>query len=291
MGFMITVFTPAYNRAHLLPRLYESLKGQTFKDFEWLVVDDGSTDDTEAVMHGFIKENLLDIRYIKQENGGKHRAINRGVKEARGELFFIVDSDDILPTQSLERVNYHYSQTKEDSRFAGVCGLCCYFDGSQAGGEQDFGTIDCIMLDIRQKHHIRGDMAEVFRTSVLKEFPFPEIEGERFCPEDLVWNRISQKYIMRFFHENIYECEYQPDGLSAKIVRIRMNSPIASVTHYAELNFCDISFLQKMKAAINYWRFRFCYNGRSELPQLSRQWHWAMAIGWAMHIRDKMQSR
>ena len=283
---LITVFTPTYNRASLLPRLYESLNAQSFKDFEWLIVDDGSVDDTESLIQSYIGEANTTIRYYKQANGGKHRAINHGVREAKGELFMIVDSDDRLPADALERVAYYYEQVKDDTRFAGVCGLKCYFDGGQTGGEQPFDTTDCSMLDIRLKHHIVGDMAEVFRTEVLREMPFPEIEGERFCPEALVWNRISQKYVMRYFHENIYECEYQPDGLTAKIVRIRMESPVATVMTYQELNSYDISFAQKVKAAINYWRFRPCVPKGKPSPKLPWQWAWCRPIGWLMHLRD-----
>ena len=94
---MITVFTPTYNRAYSLPRLYESLQKQTFKDFEWLIVDDGSTDNTVDMVTGWSKEGKLTIRYIQMTNGGKHRAINKGVALAKGKLFFIVDSDDWLP--------------------------------------------------------------------------------------------------------------------------------------------------------------------------------------------------
>ena len=299
---LITVFTPTYNRAHLLPRLYESLCNQTFKDFEWIIVDDGSTDNTEEVVqswlhpapppHSPLKGESAElcnfpIYYIKKENGGKHRAINRGVQEAQGELFFIVDSDDRLPANALERIAYYYEQIKDNEEFAGVCGLRYYFDGAQVGGEQPFDVTDCSMLNIRQKHHIQGDMAEVLRTDVMQEFPFPEIEGERFCPEALVWNRIAQKYVMRYFHENIYECEYQPDGLTAKIVRIRMDSPLATVMTYQELNSYDISFIQKLKAAINYWRFRFCARNNNEIPKLPWYWNWIIPFGFLMHLKDK----
>ncbi|MBQ3323948.1 MAG: glycosyltransferase family 2 protein [Muribaculaceae bacterium] len=283
---LITLFTPTYNRAHLLPRLYESLKSQTYKDFEWLIVDDGSNDGTEDVIKKYIEEDSIQIRYIKQQNGGKHRAINRGVRESHSELFFIVDSDDKLPNDALERVIHYYNQVKGDNQFAGVCGLRYYFDGTQVGGEQPFDVTDCSMLDIRQKHHIQGDMAEVLRTNVMREFPFPEIEGEYFCPEALVWNRISQKYIMRYFHENIYECEYQPDGLTAKIVRIRMDSPFASMQCYADLVQYDVPLKTKLRSAINYWRFRFCAKRKNKKPKLPWYWNWTMLIGWMMHRKD-----
>ena len=286
---LITVFTPTYNRSQLLPRLYESLKCQTYKDFEWLIVDDGSTDKTEEVLSLLLQEGLGEakIRYFRQPNGGKHLAINHGVKEAQGELFFIVDSDDKLPPRALERVAHYYSQVAGDDRFAGVSGLRYYFDGRQVGGEQSFDVTDCSMLDIRQKYKIRGDMAEVFRTKVMQEFPFPEIEGERFCTEALVWGRISQKYVMRYFHENIYECEYQPDGLTAKIVRVRMHSPVASVTHYQELNGYNVPFKTKLRSAINYWRFRLCSMHSEQMPKLPWYWNWCMPLGLVMHLNDK----
>lgn len=255
---MITVFTPAYNRAYTLGKLYESLCKQTSTDFEWLIVDDGSTDDTEKLIASFINENKMTIRYIKQPNGGKHRAINRGVKEASGELFFIVDSDDWLACNAMERIQYHYENIKGDASFAGVCGLRSYADGRRIGGEVDFKILDCSSLDFRMKYKIKGDMAEVFRTEILRKYPFPEIEGEYFCPEALVCNRIAQTYKLRYFYEKIYLCEYLPDGLTAKITKLRMSSSFTSMLYYSELYGMSIPFLQKMKAAINYWRFAFC---------------------------------
>lgn len=296
---MITVFTPTYNRAHLLTRLYESLCKQTYKDFEWIIVDDGSTDQTESLIKNFelrIKTNgscgnsefkeLNGIRYIRQANGGKHRAINCGVQEARGDLFFIVDSDDLLPPQALETIAKHYQQICLDNRFAGVSGLRCYDDGKKVGGEQPFGVIDCNALDIRYKHHIKGDLAEVFRTVVLREFPFPEFDGEKFCPEALVWNRIAQKYILRYFYENVYECEYQEGGLTDRIVKVRMQSPMASTTCYQEMVSYDIPLKEKIKAAINYWRFAACLPNGAKAPRLAWYWRWCQPAGLLMHLRD-----
>lgn len=104
---LITIFTPTYNRAELLPRLHKSLQEQTNKNFEWIVVDDGSTDNTKEVIENIIlqQENDFPIRYFYKENGGKHTAINRGVREANGDLFFIVDSDDILTFNSVELIS------------------------------------------------------------------------------------------------------------------------------------------------------------------------------------------
>ena len=292
---LITVFTSTYNRAHLLPRVYESLCKQTFRDFEWVIVDDGSVDDTKSVVDQLTMDNgqLISIRYLYQKNGGKHRAINRGVKEARGELFFIADSDDILPPNALETVAMVYEDVKGDNAFAGVCGLDGTFDGKVIGSGLLSDIVDDTSIAVRFKLGVTGDMKEVFRTSVLKEFPFPEIDGERFCPEMLVWNRIATKYKLRYFNQVIYLAEYQDNGLSAGIVKARMNSPVASMMTYAELNSYDIPFVSKVKAAINYWRFRCCLkhlnendNDNENYPRLKWWWNWVMPVGLVMHMRD-----
>lgn len=121
-----------------------------------------------------------------------------------------------------------------------------------------YDVIDCSPLDLRFKYHIKGDMAEAFKTRVLREYPFPVFANEKFCPEAMVWNRLSSKYRLRYFNEGIYRCEYLPDGLTAKIVQLRMQSPLASMLYYSELYHMSIPFLQKLKAAINFWRFSFC---------------------------------
>ncbi len=286
MRMLITVFTPTYNRAHLLGRLYESLCTQRFTDFEWVIVDDGSTDGTASLVQGFIAERRIDIKYLSQANGGKHRAINHGVGQARGELFFIVDSDDSLPADSLQSIADEWNAIKEDDSFGGVAGYMASHSGEEIVQQNVEYRYDCSALDIRYKYHINGDLAEVFRTTVLKAIPFPEIANERFCPEALVWNRIAQHYRLRYFHKVIYHRDYLADGLSAKIACIRMESPIASCIHYSELNSYDIPWAQKLKAAINYWRFRLCCKKFSKVPPLPAAWNVAMPLGWLMHLRD-----
>jgi len=238
-------------------------------DFEWLIVDDGSSDNTEILVSKWIKENLINIRYIKQLNGGKHRAINRGVNIAKGILFFIVDSDDILPEDSLFRISEHYQMIKDRDGFGGLCGLKAYYDGNSVGNKPNFGVIECTNFDIDYKYKLKGDMAEVFYTNVLKEFPFPDIEGEKFCPEILVWNRVSTKYKIHYFSENVYLCEYLEDGLTSRITKIRIQSPVASCMTYADMTIAPIPLWAKVKAAINYWRFA-CYTMRA--PKISSVW-------------------
>ncbi len=286
---MITVFTPTYNRAYIIYKLYQSLCQQSNLNFEWLIVDDGSTDDTGNLINSFISEDKIQIRYIKQNNGGKHRAINRGVQLAKGELFFIVDSDDQLPPTSIEQIIKYYSQIKSDLSFAGVCGLKYYFSGEKVGSELPYQILDCNSLDFRYKYKAKGDMAEVFRTSVLKDFPFPEIKNEKFCPEALVWNRIATKYKFRYFNQNIYMCDYLPDGLTAKIVRLRMQSPLASLLCYSELYYMPIPFLQKLKAAINFWRFSFCTKDSfsHKIKQIGLVSLFMYPLGLLFYLKDK----
>lgn len=282
---LITVFTPTYNRAYILPKLYRSLKKQTCMDFEWLVVDDGSTDNTSELFEKWKDERSFPIRYIKQLNGGKHRAINHGVKEAKGELFFIVDSDDILSTEAIQRIVNQYMPIRNDMSFGGICGLRAYHNGKRIGGECNFGTLDCTSLDFRYKYHIKGDMAEVIRTSVFKEFPFPEIEGEKFCPEALIFNRIATKYKLRYFYEKVYLCEYLEDGLTASIVKVRMKSPQTSTMFYSELFYMPIPLAQKIKAAINYWRFAYCLDNNK--PKYPIGWGWfCRPLGYLYHKKD-----
>jgi glycosyltransferase involved in cell wall biosynthesis len=153
--------------------LYDSLCVQTFTDFEWLIVDDGSVDNTEEIVNGFIAENKIDIRYIKQQNGGKHRAINHGVREAKGELFFIVDSDDSIPRDSLETlISKYYLQIKDDKLFGGVCGFMAHHDGTVIGHGCNFDVLDVYSLDMRYKYHVNRRYGRSVQNICLTRIPF-----------------------------------------------------------------------------------------------------------------------
>lgn len=270
----LTVFTPVYNRAYIISQLYDSLCRQTVKDFEWLVVDDGSSDEIDELMDRFQADGKIEIRFIRQTNGGKHTAINRGVREAKGQFFMIVDSDDYLTDDAVEWIIETSAQIDNDLRFAGLSGIRIHPDGRKIGGGNDFGVIDASALDIRLKHGVVGDLAEVFKTDILRNYPFPVVEGEKFCPEAMVWNRLADKYMLRFCHKGIYVCEYLSDGLTAKITRMRRNSPRTSMTYYSELFHRPIATIWKLKAAINFWRFALtpyqsCYRMLSPLSLIA----------------------
>lgn len=287
---MITILTPTFNRAHLLPRLFESLTHQTDFDFEWLVIDDGSTDGTSDLFAGktFLSAPFP-IRYYRQENGGKHRALNAGVKQAKGDFIFIADSDDWLLPQSVAIVEQHTSAIADDNIFAGVAGLDVFDDERIVGTGLPQDIIDCNAMDIRYRYHVDGDLKEVFKTTVLQEFPFPEIQDEKFCPEQLVWFRIAQKYKLRYFNTPIYVAEYQPNGITASIIRVRMLAPQATCMMYAEMLAYKIPFKEKIKAAINFWRFKVCAPSRVMITTLKGGWRWCYLIGMLLHWRDKRQ--
>ena len=289
----ISILTPTYNRGKLLLPLYDSLKNLTFKDFEWLIVDDGSEDDTEQYALSWIAHNIQNaefpIRYIKKSNGGKHTAINRGVREASGELILILDSDDTLPADSLATIAQYYEQCKGYKDCAGVCGLMAHHDGQLIGSgfPKDPMYESALQFRYAEKGNVTGDLLEVYKTSVMREFPFPEIENERFCPESLVWNRIANKYKLFCFNKVIYYRDYLEGGLTSKIVRIRMNSPIASTMTYAEMLDYNISLKWKIRSAINYWRFRYCIKNKA-LKAPAVKWYWKafQIIGLIMHLKD-----
>lgn len=286
---LISVITPTYNRSHLLIQVGESLVSQTCRDFEWLIVDDGSTDKTCNVI-GCIKnryKDLFPIIDISKENGGKHTAINKGVENAHGDLVLILDSDDELPENAIETICSHYEKISKDCSFAGVCGMMAHRNGERIT-QWDNHWGNCLVvngLDLRYKLRVKGDMCEVFRTEVLRKFPFPEIKGERFCPEALVWNRIALKYKLRCFDQVIYYRDYLEGGLTDKIVKIRMDSPIATMMTYQELTKYDIPFKDKLKAAVNYWRFRFCAKGDNN-PSIDYKWYFVIPLGYLMHLKD-----
>ena len=287
---MITILTPTFNRAHLLPRLFESLTHQTDFNFEWLVIDDGSTDGTSDLFAGktFLSAPFP-IRYYRQENGGKHCALNAGVKQAKGDFIFIADSDDWLLPQSVAIVGLHTSAIADDNTFAGVAGLDVFDDERIVGTGLPQDIIDCNAMDIRYRYHVDGDLKEVFKTTVLQEFPFPEIQDEKFCPEQLVWFRIAQKYKLRYFNTPIYVAEYQPNGITASIIRVRMLAPQATCMMYAEMLAYKIPFKEKIKAAINFWRFKACAPSRVMITTLKGGWRWCYLIGMLLHWRDKRQ--
>ncbi|MEX2162777.1 MAG: glycosyltransferase family A protein [Sulfuricaulis sp.] len=257
--YTFTVFTPTFNRGYTLPYVYRSLQAQTLRDFEWLVVDDGSTDDTSDLVSAWQTEAGFPIRYIYQENRGKHVAFNCGVREARGKLFFIIDSDDSCVPKTLERFNYHWASIPEEQKqeYSTVTALCMNEDGSILGKYFPADVLDIARLDIQIKYRSLAERCGVNQTALLRQCPFPEIEGERFISEGIVWNRLSQRYKTRFVNEMLVRKKWHTDGLSASSVAIRARNPKGARLYYAEYSSLPVPTAWKIKALINYIRFSF----------------------------------
>ena len=243
MQYRITVFTPTYNRAYILENLYRSLQRQSFRDFEWLVVDDGSGDDTDRLVAGWMaEENPFPIRYVRQENGGKCRAINHGLKLAQGELFFTVDSDDYLTGDALEKVDRWERELPKDGNFCGFAGNLGtapdttpntplpgeYYDGNAF---DRYGIVD-------------GERAMVFYTAVHRQYLYPEFPGEKFMTEGVAWNRMAQDgYKLRFFNDIIWIYEFKADGLTKAGYDLFLNNPQGTGLFFREkADFLHYSF-------------------------------------------------
>lgn len=199
----LTVFTPTYNRAHTLPRLYQSLLHQTRQDFEWLIVDDGSADGTDQLVGRWQGEAPFPLRYLRQKHGGKHVAFNRGVREARGQLFVPVDSDDYLLPHALERIVFHWQRIPEKRRgaFSGMTFLYQDEQGRIIGDPFPAAIFDSNFLAVQYRYRVHGDKFSIFRTSVLRKLPFPENLSANYVPESMIWNQMARTYRTRFVNE------------------------------------------------------------------------------------------
>ena len=255
MEYKFTIFTPTYNRADLLKKLYESLKNQSFKNFEWLIVDDGSTDNTCETIQGFQEENIIDIRYIKKENGGKQRAYNVGVENAKGELFICLDSDDIYVENGLEIILKYWEKYSDDKKIAGMGYLSVYPNGEIIGVKFPKDEMISNQFEIYYDYKVSGDKGLMFRTEVLKSYKFPEIDGEKFVTEAVVYNRISQTYKILFVNEKIEIKEYHEDGLTSKYAKLLINNPKGNSIYHNERNFFKMLFKDKILNNAVYYKF------------------------------------
>lgn len=228
---MVTVFTPTYNRARLLHRLYESLCKQDCKDFEWLVIDDGSTDETEDLFAEWLElPNNFQITYRKIANGGKQRAINTAFLMAKGEYFFIVDSDDYLKEDAISFIYKAFSTLPQDDSYIGISMIRGDLKARPIERtpaiDSKIGYVDCNNLD-RPKYGLQADMAEVFFTRKISCYNFPVWKGETFTPEAVVWDKVAMDgYKIRWFDKVAYYCEYQDDGLTSSTWSLLKKNPM-----------------------------------------------------------------
>lgn len=292
----MTVFTPAYNRAHTLPRLYASLQAQTVSDFEWLVVNDGSSDGTEELLAQWAAEqNAFRLEYITIPNGGKPRAINKGVSLARGQYFFLVDSDDYLLPDAVEKMICHAKETQDMPEYVGVGaarGLTSeqYISASppMVGAE---GYVDASNLE-RAKYNLDVDMCEAYRLDIYRNYPYVTWEGEKFAPEQITMNEMAlDGYKLRWHKDIIYICEYLDDGLTKNSAFLEKHNPMGYAMMYNHALKYGYGFKKKFKIAANMTALAL-YGGHGEyLKESNSRAITALSLpfGYALYRRRKKQ--
>lgn len=225
----LTILTPTYNRAKLLKKCYESLKNQTEQEFQWLIIDDGSTDDTKEVVESYISESpQMDISYFKKENGGKHTALNYSHSYIKGDYVLILDSDDVLTEDAVENVYKEWQLFNQQKEI----GIVIFLKGSSVNSPNAYVKDQRIPVDIMSYQRIcvrSRDCCEVIRTEILKEYPFPVFENEKFISEGALWNRVSFTYQCVYVNKVIYLCEYLEGGLTKSGRYMRVRNPLGGM--------------------------------------------------------------
>lgn len=252
---LLTVFTPTYNRANILWRTFESLGKQNFKDFEWLVIDDGSTDDTEEVVRQFIREADFPIKYVKQDHGGKHRAYNRALVIARGEYLFTVDSDDWLTDGSLENSALYLLTLRPNDAMCGIIALKEDANGDLFGVRFPASPMTADLYSLEDMK-CNGERSFVLNTRIARQYPFPVIDNEIFVTENVIYDRIGRNWQFLAVNCSLTVCEYQRDGLTKSIYNLMWNNPVGfMIYHYQRINFAT-NILTAARHALRYLAFR-----------------------------------
>ena len=248
---MLTVLTPTYNRRHTLPRLYESLQAQSNRNFEWLIVDDGSTDDTAEWVDDYAQEAEFPVRMIHQDNGGKHVALNTGVAAAHGDWIFIVDSDDLLTTDAIEVAVDTLRTIMDSQHVAGICFRRADLDGRLLGREWGDAAVPLVSTPTQVGRRVEGDLAYIFHRDTMAQLPFPVIHGEKFVPELYIWNKISDQGQIWFYLDRvIYLCEYLDDGYTRNFAAHLQRSPRGFLLFYAAQIRREPQLVGKIKAIV-----------------------------------------
>lgn len=222
---LLTIFTPTYNRRKLLTRCYESLKKQTSKNFEWLIVDDGSTDDTKEYVNGWINENNdFKIRYIYQKNQGMHGAHNTAYENIQTELNTCIDSDDYMPEDAVEKICDFWIKNGSD-KYAGFAALDAFIDGQVIGVNLPNDIESSTLFDLYNKYGVIGDKKLIYRSDLTKEYSYPLFEGEKYVGLAYKYYKIDKKYELLLMNEVVCIVEYQEDGSSNNMLRQYLRNP------------------------------------------------------------------
>lgn len=254
---MVTVLTPTYNRENTLSKLYESLLRQTSSDFEWLIIDDGSTDGTEHLVKRF-ETDKFPIYYHKKKNGGKHTALNYSHQFISGEVVVIVDSDDYLTNDAIETICKDWERFKTDSSIA----VLSYQRKNERGQALSVSCDEMYKIDddinYRVNNNITGDRCEVIRTSTFVSFRFPEFDNERFIGEGWLWTKIAHRFKTVYISNPIYNCEYLEGGLSKSGRLFRMNNPLGMMENCKVYFDKPVCLRVRLKTMLLYGMYMLC---------------------------------
>lgn len=252
----LTIFTPTYNRAYLLPKLYDSLCRQTSKDFVWSIVDDGSTDNTEEIVKQWQEQRKIDIIYHKQANGGKMRAHNYGVRLSDTELFLCIDSDDYLTDDAVEMVIARWNFTEKAETTCGIIAYRTIVKDGESRVLAPFPFLTDSNLTELYANGFKGDTTLIFKTDVIKQYPFPEIQGEKFITEAYIYDQIDQKYKYLLLSEGLTVCEYMEDGYTRNPTPLYENNPIGWTMYFNQKSqLCKSGLINRLKDTANYIAF------------------------------------
>jgi len=293
----ITVFTPTYQRADTLPRAYESLRAQTCLDFEWLIVDDGSTDGTGELVRGWIAEDPpFSIRYLYQENSGKHVADNRAAIEARAELIATLDSDDrYLPTTIASFLEiWRAIPPGERDSFSGAVALCALEDGTIVGDPFPEDVLDATYAELVTVHRVGGDKVGFGRVDVVRRHPYPVFEGERLVAEAIQSAQIGRAYRLRCVNQVLKVNDYREGGLTERMSELLQDNPRTAMALEGELLIDETSRAQKLKRHAKLFRYALHARRPLDVFRLSTSRTLAvlgMPAGAALYARDRASRR
>lgn len=243
----LTVFTPTYNRAYCLGQCYDSLVRQTDQDFIWLIIDDGSSDDTKQLVESWVKEEKIDIKYHYQNNQGMHGGHNTAYDLIDTELNVCIDSDDFMPDTAVEKILSFWKKSEKNEKIAGIIGLDSYKNGEIIGQKIPDGIMQTTVQDLYNKHKVTGDKKIVLRTEIAKKYPrYPLFENERFVPLGTLYLMIDKDYELLCLNEVLCIVEYMEDGSSRNILKQYYKHPkgfqYARVIHMKSSDYFKVRF-------------------------------------------------
>lgn len=209
----LTVITTTYNRAYCLKQVYDSLKNQTCKDFVWMVIDDGSEDNTRKLIEQWIKEKYIEITYLYKKNGGMHTARNLAYENVNTSLNVIIDSDDWMTDDAVEKIVSFWEQYGDD-KYSGIISNNIGTNGKMIGTELPQGISACTLTELFQKYKVRGDKKLIFRSDLTRLYPYPEFEGEKFYPASYKFRLLDLQYKMLLMNEYTCVVDYNEDSMT-----------------------------------------------------------------------------